>query len=59
MHSPGRGPSAGGAAKSAGLSSREHPGRAGAEVRAGAHREAPGDLPHGVPELAGCRQKRR
>lgn len=55
----GRGPSPGGAAPRAGLPPRVHSGRAGQEVRAGPDREAPGDLPHRVPEPSGRRQERR
>ena len=50
---------AGWAAACAGLPPREHTGRAGTQVWAGAHRETPGDLPHRVPEPSGCRQEWR
>ena len=55
----GGGASPGGAAPGPGLPPRVHPGRAGPQVWAGPHREAPGDLPHRVPEPAGRRQERR
>ncbi len=55
----GWGTFAGGAEASAGLPSREHTGWAGQEMWAGSHREAPGDLPHRVPEPSGRRQEWR